>query len=134
MTHLYNLLSNIQTGIIVRHKNIDVKRTRLNLEVLNLLYREGFIDGFSISLNKPNNVCVFLKYINERPVLRELKVISVPSKRIYVSYETIMRDLVNRGVFVISTNQYGLVLADDFVKNYETFSKTGGELLFQIIF
>ena len=61
MNHLANLLSNIQSGIIVRHKIVNVKRTKLNLEVLRLLYNEGFIEGFSVSQSKLHNFSVFLK-------------------------------------------------------------------------
>lgn len=134
MKHLYNLLSNIQTGITVRHRIVNVQRTRLNLEVLNLLYNEGFIDGFSISESEPNNIFVFLKYINGNPVLKKLKIISIPSKRVYVNYNTIITNLVFRGVFVLTTNRYGLLLSDSFRQNPEGFIKCGGELLFQIIF
>lgn len=134
MTHLHNLLSNIQTGLTVRHQITHVRRTRINLEVLKLLYSEGFINGFSISDKKPNNISVFLKYKNGLPVIKRLKIISIPSKKVFVSYNTIVKDLVFTGVFVLSTNHYGLVISDSFVKNPDNFIKTGGEVLFQIIF
>ncbi len=134
MKHLYSLLSNIQSGITVRHTVVSVQRTRLNLEVLNLLYSEGFINGFSISEKKPNNVSVFLKYSNGNPVLRKFKIISIPSKRVYVNHETIVKDLVFKGVFVLTTSKYGLIISEAFRKNSEIVINTGGELLFQIIF
>jgi len=134
MKHLYSLLSNIQSGIVVRHKLVHVKRTKMNLEVLNLLYSEGFINGFSISENKPHHICVFLKYVDDKPVLRKFRIISTSSKRVYVSYETIVKQLANNGLFVLSTNRYGLTLTDDYLRHSDIFIRTGGELLFQIIF
>jgi len=134
MKHLYSLLSNIQSGITVRHTVVLVQRTRLNLEVLNLLYAEGFINGFSISEKRPNNISVFLKYSNGNPVLRKFKIISIPSKRVYVNHETIVKDLVLKGVFVLTTSKYGLIISEAFRKNSEIVINTGGELLFQIIF
>jgi ribosomal protein S8 len=106
----------------------------MNLEVLNLLYSEGFINGFSISETKPHNICVFLKYLDEKPVLQRFRIISTSSKRVYVSYETIVKQLVNNGLFVVSTNKYGLTLTDDYLRHSDVLMRIGGELLFQIIF
>lgn len=134
MSHLSNLLSNIQSGITVRHKIVNVKRTKLNLEVLKLLYEEGFIDGFSISANKPLNFSVFLKYNEGVPVLKKLKIISLSTRRVYVNYNTIMKKLSRTGIFVISTSRYGLVCSESYFNNDERLLNMGGELLFQIIF
>lgn len=134
MSHLSNLLSNIQSGITVRHKIVNVKRTKLNLEVLKLLYEEGFIDGFSISANKPLNFSVFLKYNEGVPVLKKLKIISLSTRRVYVNYNTITKKLSRTGIFVISTSRYGLVCSESYFNNDERLLNMGGELLFQIIF
>lgn len=134
MSHLSNLLSNIQTGVTVRHKVVNVKRTKLNLEVLRLLYSEGFIDGYSLSSNKINHLSVFLKYVNGKPVLRRLRIISVPSRRIFVNYNTIVKNLSKTGLFVISTSKFGLIFSDSYFKDSEKFINVGGELLFQVIF
>jgi small subunit ribosomal protein S8 len=133
MNHLANLLSNIQSGIIVRHKIVNVKRTKLNLEVLRLLYNEGFIEGFSVSQSKLRNFSVFLKYHDGRPVLKRLKVISLATRRVYVNYDTIMKHLSRAGTFVISTSKHGLVCSDAYFAGDNKLLNTGGELLFQIM-
>ncbi len=133
MSHLANLLSNIQSGVTVRHHIVNVRRTKLNLEVLNLLYTEGFIAGFSMSQTKLNSVAVFLKYRDNKPILKKLRIISTPSKRVYVNYNTIMRSLVRSGVFVVSTSTLGIVSTESFTRNDSKFLNVGGELLFQII-
>jgi len=134
MSHLSNLLSNIQSGLTVRHRVVSVRRTKLNLEVLNLLYREGFIIGFGMSQNKLDSVAVFLKYKDNKPVLQRLRIISVPSKRVYVNYNTIMRNLVRSGIFVVSTNTLGVVSTESYTRNDSRFLNVGGELLFQIVY
>src|SRR4051812_32709173 len=106
MSHLCNLLSNIQSGIIVRHHLVHVRRTKFNLEVLRFLEAQGFINGIFISEQKLNTVSVFLKYYDNKPVLKKLKVISLPSKRTYVNYNTIIKHLTKNGLFVISTSEY----------------------------
>lgn len=133
MSHLANLLSNIQSGVVVRHHVVNVKRTKLNLEVLNLLYNEGFLNGFSISANKSDSLSVFLKYYDNKPVLKKLRIISVPSRRVYVNYNTIVRTLTRSGIFVISTSKLGLICTEDYLKKDEKLLNLGGELLFQII-
>lgn len=134
MNHLANLLSNIQSGITVRHKIVNVKRTKLNLEVLKLLYDAGFINGYSVSSDKPRNLCVFLKYNGNDPVLKKLRVISLPTRRVYVNYNTIIKRLSRIGLFVISTSKYGLICSDKYFTNDEKLLNIGGELLFQIVF
>jgi small subunit ribosomal protein S8 len=134
MSHICNLLSNIQSGIIVRHHVVHVKRTKFNLEVLKLLEEQGFINGIFISEKKLNNVSVFLKYYDNKPIIKKLKIISLPSKRIYVNYNTIMKYLSKTGIFVISTSKYGLVCSSDFLKKSDKLVNVGGELIFQIIF
>ena len=134
MSHLSNLLSNIQTGVTVRHKMVNVKRTKLNLEVLKLLYSEGFIDGYSLSHNKINHLSVHLKYFDGKPVLKKLRIISVPSRRIFVNFNTVEKSLSKAGLFVISTSKFGLVFSDSYFKDSEKFVNVGGELLFQVIF
>lgn len=133
MFHLANLLSNIKSGVMLRQLTVDVKRTKLNLEVLNLLQSEGFINGFSISTKRRNSICVFLKYNNDSCVLKSLKIISLPSKRIYVTYNDIIKKLVHSGLFVISTTA-GLVISENYLTKSQVIPKIGGELLFQIIF
>jgi len=135
MKPLAKLLSNIQTGIIVKHFVVNVPRTKLNLEVLNLLYVEGFIDGFGLSKTDPkNSVAVFLRYREGIGVLKKLKLISTPSKRIYISYDDIVKKLVHAGFFVISTSTDGVICSDAYIKRTDRFPKSGGELLFQVIF
>lgn len=134
MSHISNLLSNIQNAIIVRHHVVNVKRTKLNLEVLNLLQTQGFLDGIFLSNEKIGNISVFLKYSNDMPVLKKLKIISIPSKRVFVNYDTIVKHLVKQGLYVISTSEYGLICSNDYVQKTRLFHNVGGELLFQIIF
>ncbi len=49
---------------------------------------------FLFQEEKLNNVSVFLKYHDNKPVLKKLKIISLPSKRIYVNYNTIQQTFV----------------------------------------
>jgi small subunit ribosomal protein S8 len=134
MKPLAKLLSNIQTGVIVKHFVVNVPRTKLNLEVLNLLHNEGFIDGFGLSKTDPKNISVFLRYKDGVGVLKKLKLISTPGRRIYVSYDDIVKKLVYTGFFVISTSPDGVLCSDDYVKRTDKFPRAGGELLFQVFF
>jgi len=86
-----------------------------------------------MSPDKLGSVAVFLKYNNNNPVLKKLRIISIPSKRVYVSYETIVKNLVRSGVFVVSTSAMGLVSTENYLQHDSKFLNVGGELLFQII-
>jgi len=87
-----------------------------------------------MSTNKLDSIAVFLKYRDNSPVLKKLRIISVPSKRVYVSYDTIIKNLVRSGIFVLSTSTLGIVSTDNYLQHDSKFLNVGGELLFQIIY
>lgn len=138
MFELGNLLSTLQSSIVTRQRTAKVRYTKFNKEVLKLLYMEGFITGFGKTYNDNNDgefnyLTVFLKYDSDNnSFVKHLKIISTPSKRIFVSYENLVRNLSKNGLFVISTSKYGLIFSDFYFKSSNKVYKSGGELLFQI--
>jgi len=63
-------------------KSINVPNTVIICEIINILYKNGIISGFTF-YNDNSEILVFLKYYNNNPVNFNLKLISKPSKRIY---------------------------------------------------
>jgi len=56
------------------------------IQVLNILYKEGYIRGFKINNIKPLEVTVYLKYTYfGTPVIKEIKRISKPGRKFYTS-------------------------------------------------
>lgn len=132
---LNDLLIRIQNGIQLRRNFVIVIRSKLCLEVLKLLYKEGYINGFAVFDNDHNKLIVFLKYYENNPIVKKFKIISKPSKRFFLSNRKIINFLANQGLFIISTSDYGLVTSDFLFKNKLFLKKKpGGEILFKVCF
>jgi ribosomal protein S8 len=79
MSLLSNMISIIKVGCNARHLNVIVQNSKLCLNVLTVLYKLGYIRGYIIKNKK--NVVVLLKYINNKPTIRNINVISTPGRR-----------------------------------------------------
>ncbi|MBE0439301.1 MAG: 30S ribosomal protein S8 [Gammaproteobacteria bacterium] len=91
---------------------------------LKILWNEGFISGYKISQQNPNNVEIFLKYTQVGiPVISSLKFLSKPSQRIYYSSKQIWK-LDSSKTFVIFSTNHGLKSINECKKD-----KIGGEPL-----
>jgi ribosomal protein S8 len=129
---LGDMLARIQNGLLLRRHSVLVLRSRICLEVLKVLYAEGFINGYAVSEKNSNYLIVFLKYIDNQPLIRKFKLISTPSRHMYIDSKKVEKVLMKEGFFVLSTSKYGIV-PTTFFRNSSS-KIVGGELLFQLIF
>jgi small subunit ribosomal protein S8 len=61
------------------------------LQILNLLYKEGYIRGFKkVYINKKLHIKVLLKYdLEGNPVIKKISRVSKPGRRIYTSIKSV---------------------------------------------
>lgn len=82
---------------------------RICKDVLEILYEEGYIRGFSeISEDKKNErtIKVYLKYKNGgAPVIDGIFRVSTPGRRIYLSTKVLWKPKSTSGIFIFSTPQ-----------------------------
>lgn len=100
--HLYNMISNLKNGQVVKKSFILNENTRICRELLNILWDEGFITGYKILSN--NKMKIYLKYQNGKAVITSIKIISKPSLRVYYS----VKDLKRINFFLILTTHRGI--------------------------
>jgi|SRR5690348_15556270 small subunit ribosomal protein S8 len=126
MNLVSNMISIIKVGSIAKHLVVTVRNSKLCINILNVLYRLGYIRGFSIENKKC--VKVFLKYIDNKPIIRNIDVISTPGRRTYTRCGDLRLDLKKKGsgFYIISTDK-GLLTDEESV----IFSR-GGEVLLKI--
>lgn len=78
---LSDFSSSLNSAITARKLYIDVKLTFLNLKVLEILRNTGSIKDYTV---KPiGKVRVYFRFVNNKSVMKRIKTISKPSKRIY---------------------------------------------------
>jgi ribosomal protein S8 len=128
-----NALAIITSGYKNRRLLVRVKKSKLVIQILNLFYNNGFIRGFSFSVTSPYEIIVFLKYVDSKPILKKFQILSSSGRRTYCKSSYILTRLVNNGFFVISTSTLGLVTTLQLLAVRKD-NKTGGELLFKILF
>ncbi len=132
MDILSNMLSLINMGYKDRKLIVRVKRSKFCIQILKLFYKEGLIRGFSFSTDNPYDLLIFLKYIENKPLLKDFKRISTSGRRVYISSKSLLTKFIFEGIFLISTSQ-GLILSYDLIKSQSKL-KLGGEILFKITF
>jgi small subunit ribosomal protein S8 len=116
----------ILNGSLSFKSNVHVPTSKLNLNLINLLYKEGFIRGFFYNSKRIN---VLLKYTEDlKPVIKNIKIISTSGRRIIISKKTLSKFHKNAGTLILSTPK-GLMTS----QKAKDLACTGGEVLCKII-
>jgi ribosomal protein S8 len=103
--YLYNIIANIKKGQLNRRAFIFNRKKKFCESLLNILWDEGFILGYTIELNNSNKIKIFLKYKNGKPTINSIKFLSIPSFRIYYSVKQIWKIDSSKSFIIFSTNK-----------------------------
>ena len=103
--YLWNMFANIKNGQLAKRNFIYQTRKNICESFLKILWDEGFILGYNIDLNTPDQLKIFLKYRSGKPVINSIKLISKPSKRIYWSVNQIWKIDSSKSFIILSTNK-----------------------------
>lgn len=125
---LGDMLTRIRNGQHARMPVIACPHSNLRESVCAVLKDEGFIRGFKAvdAGNNKKNIEIELKYDEGQPVIRELKRVSKPGRRIYSKIKDLQPFYNGLGVKVVSTPQG--VMADHKARS----ENIGGEVLCQV--
>lgn len=119
-----DMLTRIRNAGRARHEKTVIPASKLKGAVIKVLKEEGYISDFVFHEDdKQGAITVFLKYENGRSVIREIKRVSKPGIRRYVSRDAIPSVLGGLGISILSTSKG--VLADREARK----ANVGGELL-----
>lgn len=116
----------ILNGSASYKSSIHVPTTKLNLQLITILYKEGLIRGF---FNNFKRITIFLKY-NEflKPLIKNISFFSTGGKKIYLSYKSLSKLPKNSGILLISTTK-GIISLNDALYKF----KIGGKILCKLI-
>lgn len=120
MDPIGDALIRIKNGYSVGKESVSLKFSRLILQLMKLLQREGFLSDVQ---KKDREIIVYLKYKDRQPTLTDVKRVSKPSLRVYKGVKDLPKVLNGLGIAVISTPK-GLLTDKDARK-----MKVGGEVL-----
>lgn len=80
MDNLANSFSKIQNSQTRRKKFVFLKFSKIIWNICTVLCIEGFIQGFE---RRDENILIYLKYSNDKPVLQKILKISLQGRRVY---------------------------------------------------
>jgi small subunit ribosomal protein S8 len=123
-----DLLSRIRNGQLRGLAKIKSPNSRLRARLLDVLQAEGFIRGYAEVEFKTGmrEIEIELKYHEGQPVIRELKRVSTPGRRVYASVKDLKPHRQGLGVSIVSTPQG--VMTDSAARE----KNVGGEVLCQV--
>jgi len=86
------------------YKAVVIENSNINREILKLFLQIGIIRGYTIE--DPRFIEVWLKRRNGRCVFRKIRVVSIPSKPVYVDLVKLgkLKDKSNTSFFIVSTS------------------------------
>ena len=119
-----DMLTRIRHANAVMHEKVDVPHSNLKDRLAEILKEEGYIANYKVVTDgNKKNIRVYLKYDGKERVIKGIKRISKPGRRVYSSVEDMPRVLSGLGIAIVSTSK-GIVT--DRVARREN---VGGEIL-----
>lgn len=97
---LSNLFSKIKNGYLAKKSKIIHQNSKQNINILTIFLKEGFIKTYKI--NSKNQLDIYLKYKNNTAVISEIKRLSKPGKRLYITNKDLYKK--KSGFYIISTS------------------------------
>ncbi len=125
---LGDMLTRIRNGLMADKSKINMPYSKLRISVLNILQKEGYIRGFHevVLRGTIKEIIVELKYYEGAPVIKEIRRVSKPGRRVYSGIKGLGRVYNGLGVSILSTSKG--VMADYDARE----QNLGGEVLCQV--
>ena len=128
MDPIGDMFTRIRNGQMRSLTEIEIPSSNFRLKILEVLKNEGFISNYYLEKKENNkkSLMVNLKYYEGVPVIREIKRISKPGRRVYSRANSIPRIQNGLGLAIISTTK-GVMSDVEARKN-----NVGGEIICRV--
>ncbi|MGL6211369.1 MAG: 30S ribosomal protein S8 [Paracoccaceae bacterium] len=122
---LGDMLTRIRNAQMRGKSTVKTPASKLRAWVLDVLAGEGYIRGYerATTENGQGELTISLKYYEGTPVIREIKRVSKPGRRVYMSVQDIPVVRNGLGVSIVSTPKG--VMSDAAARS----ANVGGEVL-----
>ena len=123
-----DMFSRIRNGQMRSLNSVEMPSSNFRKNILEILKSEGFIKDYYIEKLENNkiNLKINLKYYEGTPVIKEIKRISKPGRRVYSRATSIPRVMNGLGLAILSTPK-GVMTDTEARKN-----NIGGEIICRI--
>ena len=123
-----DMITRIRNAQMRSLNKVKIPSSKLRARILDVLKKEGYISDYKLTSedSNKNTLSIDLKYSNGSPVIREIKRISKPGRRIYARADSIPKIQNGLGVAIISTSKG--IMTDNDARN----QNIGGELICKV--
>ena len=122
-----DLLTRIRNAVMVGKNEITVPSSKLKVTVAEELKKAGYLAAVKVESAKPRDILVVtINKAGENSTINEIKRLSKPGRRVYVSANDIPKVKSGRGIVLVSTSK-GVVTGGEAIKQ-----RLGGELLLSV--
>ena len=120
-----DMLTRIRNAQMRGKSTVETPASRQRARVLDVLADEGYIRGYEAVTGKNGHPAfeISLKYYEGTPVIRELKRVSKPGRRVYLGVDSIPQVRQGLGISIVSTSKGVMTDASARANN------VGGEVL-----
>jgi len=125
---LGDMLTRIRNGQRAKKSAVKSPASKLRVNVLEALKREGFIRGYDVSDTEPgkSEINIELKYYQGNPVIEHVSRVSKPGRRVYTGVKDMPTVRNGLGISILSTPRG--VLSDNEARD----ANVGGEVLCKV--
>ncbi len=123
-----DMFSRIRNGQLRSLSSIIIPSSNFRKNILEILKNEGYIRDFFIEKSENNKISlkISLKYFEGQPVIKEIKRISKPGRRVYSRAASIPKVMNGLGLSILSTPK-GVMSDAEARKN-----NIGGEIICRV--
>ena len=100
-----DMFSRIRNGQMRSLNSVDIPSSNFRQNILKILKNEGYIKDYYIEKSENNKIKlkINLKYFEGSPVIKEIKRISKPGRRVYSRANSIPKVMNGLGLAILST-------------------------------
>jgi len=101
-----DMITRIRNAQMRKSNNVTIPNSNFRVKILEVLKHEGYISNYKVLSDTKNkkSLLIDLKYSNGLPVIKEIKRVSKPGRRIYAKATSIPRIQNGLGVAIVSTS------------------------------
>ncbi len=126
-----DMLTRIRNANAVFHSEVSIPHSKMKESIARILEEEGYIEGYEvIASDVQPQLLLRLKYQGERSrakrAINTIRLVSKPSRRVYVTKDSIPKPLGGMGVCILSTSR-GVLSGQEAMER-----GTGGEVICEV--
>ena len=123
-----DMITRIRNAQLRTLYNVKVPSSKYRAKVLEVLKQEGYISNYKFLPDSKNksSLVVDLKYYNGLPVIKEIKRVSRPGRRVYARADSMPKIQNGLGLAIVSTSMGIMSDSDARMKN------VGGEIICRV--